>query len=233
MAVDPLDEQLSSADPLRLGPDVDSALHALREEILAMPAISRSLPSRSKRIVVALGATAVFGVGVGAAAADGHLFSARTGEHGRGEEVGTSELIDVDAADAPEVIREITMDVPLPPGGSLEGWIEDVPDETDVWAEEGILSGAMFIASCQWAAYWLDAQASGDRVAQAEASAVLDEIPTWRAVVATDGGGIVRMHQRIADAARRGDPQALRDAGYQVNCTDHETGQVVYPATAE
>lgn len=67
------------------------------------------------------------------------------------------------------------------------------------------------------------ADATGDAAAAAEAVEVLTAVPTWEALVASDGGGVIEQHAEIAEAARRGDRGVVGDY-VQVNCTA-EAGQ--------
>jgi len=252
MAHDPLDEQIASADPIcDNGPEVRGALDALREEILDMPITTFTGPSRRKRAVIAVTVVAALGLGAGAAAADG--FFARTGLFGSGGEEGTGELIRLDAPDASEVIAEVGGDIALPAGGSFDDLTASMSGEPTEMTESALRSTLEFDAACQWTTSWLDAEAAGDTTTMAEAQATLDAVPTWPALVASDptrqqsnrpapegapipladqgaavlpgDGGVIAMWQAIADAARAGDPQAVQDSGYTVNCTDIGPGQ--------
>ncbi len=50
------------------------------------------------------------------------------------------------------------------------------------------------------------------------AQAVLDDIPTWPALVASDGGGLVDVLRRRAEGARAGNPDLFL-GDYQLNCS--------------
>jgi hypothetical protein len=78
---------------------------------------------------------------------------------------------------------------------------------------------------CIWTGYWLDAVESGDTEAQDRAQAVLDEIPTWPALNATDGGGVVDAWTRNAELTAAEDVQGVLDNLYTNNCTDVVPGQ--------
>lgn len=182
-----------------------------------------SRTTRRRRTFTALGIVAVLGTGAGVAAATG-LF-ARTGQPGSGfGEEDASEQIRVDAPDAPDVVRELGDEIPLPPGISFDDVIE-LPDEPTTQTELGLQSTLEFEAGCQWATYWITSHETGNETAATDALTVLDAVPTWPATVATDGGGLVDMWQEIADAARAGDIAGVNDAGYTVNCTDVVPGR--------
>lgn len=220
--------------------DVDSELHCLvpalddlREEImntslLQHPVIDMTGPARSSRRRwrrrAAAGITAlVVGIGVPAAA---YNLMARTGEFGRaGSEEGAGEFIRLDAPDAAGVVDQIGASIPLPPGASFEAWKATSlrPDpETgggSLMTEAGIRSSLSYVAACSWTGYWLDGFHRSDPATMAAAQAVLDQIPTWPALVESDGGGVVDALRRRADGARAKDPALFAD-DYGLNCTD-------------
>jgi hypothetical protein len=150
---------------------------------------------------------------------------AHTGEFGTGGEEGTGERIRLDAPDAPEVILELAEGIELPPGKTFDRLIENLPEEPTEQTEEGIRSTLEFEAGCIWTGYWLDAVEAGDTVAQDEALAVLEEIPTWPILNVTDGGGVVDAWNRNAELAAAGDVQGVLDNLYTANCTDVVPGQ--------
>jgi len=53
-------------------------------------------------------------------------------------------------------------------------------------------------AACQWELYWLDACERGAHGRMRDALRVLEEIPSWPALVVSDGGGVVESHREIA-----------------------------------
>jgi hypothetical protein len=221
-----LDELLASADPVRpMRPELFSTLEMLRDEITREPiAVSATRRPRRRRALAALCVIGLVGAGTGVAAANG-LF-ARTGKQATGGEDGTGEVIRVDAPDAPAVVAELGAGVPLPPGVSIDDvtapFLAGEPTEQ---SESGLQASIEFVAACKWATYWLDSNAAGDATAMADAQAVLDAVPSWSALVAADGGGVIDVWRNIAEAARAMDPVALQDAGYHVNCTDVRPGR--------
>jgi len=145
---------------------------------------------------------------------------ARTGEFGTGGEEGFGEWIRLDAPDAPQVILEMSEGIELPPGQTFDRWIENLPDEPTSQTEDGIMSSLEFHAGCIWTGYWLEAVANKDTTAQAQAQAILDDIPTWPAMNASDGGGVIDAWRRNAELAAAGDVQGVLDNLYTNNCTD-------------
>lgn len=221
-----LDELIASADPMRpMRPELFNTLEVLRDEITRGPvAVSGTRPSRRRRALAALCVVGVLGAGAGVAAANG-LF-ARTGRHATGGEDGTGEVIRVDAPDAPAVVAQLGAGLPLPPGVSIDDvtapFLGGEPTEQ---AESGLEASIEFVAACKWATYWLESNTTGATAAMADAQAVLDVVPSWSALVAADGGGVIEMWRTIGDAAQAMDPVALNNAGYLVNCTDVRPGE--------
>lgn len=150
---------------------------------------------------------------------------ARTGESGTGGEEGTGEWIRLDSPDAPEVILELAEGIELPPGHTFDRVIENLPEEPTEQTEQGIRSMLEFEAGCIWTGYWLNAVEADDTAARDQALAVLDEIPTWPALNATDGGGAADAWTRNAELAAEGDVQGVLDNLYTANCTDTVPGQ--------
>lgn len=147
---------------------------------------------------------------------------ARTGRFGTGGEEGSGEWIRLDAPDAPDVILELAEGIELPPGQTFDRVIANLPDEPTEQTEDGIKSTLEFEAGCIWTGYWLDAVEANDTGAQDEAVAVLEEIPSWPALNASDGGGVTDAWRRNAELAAAGDVQGVLD---NLNCTDVVPGQ--------
>jgi hypothetical protein len=150
---------------------------------------------------------------------------ARTGRFGTGGEEGFGEWIRLDAPDAPELILGMAEGIELPPGHTFDRLIDNLGGEPTEMTEQGVMSMLEFEAGCIWTGYWLDAVETGDTVALNEAVAVLEEIPTWPALNATDGGGVVEAWTRNAELAAAGDVQGVLDNLYTNNCTDVVPGQ--------
>jgi hypothetical protein len=196
----------------------------LAERITRSPRAARRPRRRALRVL---------GVGVAALALTGAgwaTLTARTGLFGRGAgfEEGAGEVIRLDAPDAEVVVDRIARHIVLPPGGSFERWKADnlrpaVGGGRPVgvtMTESGIESSLSEVAACEWTGHWLDGHARGDRAQMAAAQQVLDQIPSWPAIVGNDGdGGVVTFLRRRAEGARAGDPSRFIDE-YTVNCTD-------------
>lgn len=221
-----LDEALERADPARhldcAGPAVADALDTIRRGIVETELVVPSRPRRN-RVAIAI-AAAILGTAT-LAAATGVL--TRTGIAAGGGEAGSGELLRLDADDAPEVLVELGADIPLPPGGSFDEIIADLPDEPTDQAEEGVRFTLEFNAACQWAGYWLEANEADDAEAMAEALTALDAVPEREALIANSSppDALVRLWARIADAARSGDPEAMYNAGYGANCSGVAPGE--------
>ncbi len=162
---------------------------------------------------------------IGGTAAAAVLVDARTGTFGLGgrSEDGSGEFIRLDAPGAADIVDELGEDIPLPPGGNFERLkstlLKPDPDGTGIqMSESGIVNTLSYDAACQWTGYWLDGHERGDEQQKAAAQAMLDRIPSWPAIVSSDGGGVVEQLRRRAEGARANDPsQFMQD--YQINCT--------------
>lgn len=154
---------------------------------------------------------------------DARELRAHTGMFGVGGEEGYGELIRVDAPEAASVILEIGDGIRLPPGGGFDRFLDNLPSEPTVMTTDAIMVTLEFNAVCVWTEYWLDAFASGDTDARTQALAVLEEIPSWPALNASDGGGVIDAMIRNAQLAAAGDAQGVRDNLYTRNCTGAAT----------
>lgn len=171
--------------------------------------------------VVALVAT----VGLGAtSAAVAFVVQARTGLFGGGPgtEEGSGEFIQLDAPGAAAIIDEIGSRVPLPPGHDFAEWkmlnLRRAEDGYGVvMTTSGIESSLQYVAACQWTGYWLEGYGTNDGGQMSRAQKMLDDIPTWPALVASDGGGVMEMLRRRAEGARTANPGLFMQE-YQLNC---------------
>jgi hypothetical protein len=150
---------------------------------------------------------------------------ARTGRFGTGGEDGTGEWIRLDVSEARGMILEMADGIDLPPDHTFDRLIENLPDEPTEMTEGGIMNMLEFEAGCIWTGYWLESVASGDTESQERAQTVLDEIPTWPALNASDGGGVIDAWARNAELAAQGDVQGVLDNLYTNNCTDVVPGE--------
>lgn len=177
---------------------------------------------RTTRMVIVATTAAVL---IGGTAAAAVLVEARTGTFGLGgdSEDGSGEFIRLDAAGAGKIVDELGSDIPLPPKGNFDRLkstlLQAEPDGTGVqMTESGIVTALSHDAACQWTGYWLDGHEQGNEQQKAQAQSMLDRIPTWPAIVSSDGGGTVEQLRRRAEAARANEPASFMQ-DYQINCT--------------
>lgn len=181
----------------------------------------RNRPRRARTVAVAV--AAALAEGATAAAAD-HLVHAHTGWFGRGgtSEEGAGEFIRLGAPDVASVVDRIGAQIALPPGSDFEQWkAHNLRPAVNGGAEmttSGIRASLEMVASCAWTGYWLDGHDRGDEAQKSSALRVLEQIPTWPALVASDGGGGVASLERRAERARTDRPELFMQE-YQVNCT--------------
>jgi hypothetical protein len=175
---------------------------------------------RGNAIRTAVVTSVVLVAGTGVAAAAGFI-DAHTGVFGEPgmTENDTSEYLDSAGVQVPELMRSYTVEMPLAPGYDVEPLIERFTTAGHGMVQEAGLRGQVFAwSSCSWELTWLDARAAGDSVAQAEATAVLGQIPDWPIVPLVDGdGSLTATVREVADAAAAGDPGPIQQ-DTAVNC---------------
>lgn len=204
---------------------LERAEAALCEEIMARPKLVAVPSSRRRRRLVKVMAAGALALSLTAAtwSAVGPWTGLFGG--GPGSEEGTGEFIRLDVDGARPVLDRIAKRVPLPPGGSFDQAKANLqrPPDVDgdrrghVMTESGIESTFAGVAACQWTGFWLDGYQRGDAAQMAQAQAVLDAIPTWPIITASDGGGYGPLLARRAEGARTANPDLFLPE-YQLNC---------------
>lgn len=215
-----LDDLISQADPVGpMGPDLSSALAAMGKAIPMNSDLStRSTRTNTRRrAAVAITIVSVLGVGTAAAAAGG-LF-ARTGEQSPGGEMGTGEVLRMDADDLPTVLEDLGANVPLPPGVELNELTQYYPaNEPTLQAEDGIRASIEFSAACEWTSYWLTSQAADNQTAMAAAESGLQSVLAMPDISAHDGGGTVDNWRVIATAINEANTAVVEGPFFAANC---------------
>lgn len=220
---DPFDMLVADADPVRalgLGSDGDLApiLAAMRADVTATAEKSR--PVRRRRRFVVTGIFAATLAAGGTAAASG-LIPLHTGERGAPgmTENDTSEFLRMDSPELDQAIDTYGREFPLPPGGDWSAAKKALrAGEPTAMQAKGLRGALALQAACQWQMYWLDSHTRHDTRKLRDAQRTLDEVPTWSAIAANDGGGTVDHLRQVAVAARRGDPGPVRQ-WVAANCT--------------
>lgn len=109
---------------------------------------------------------------------------------------------------AEDIQREIDTakaTTPLPPGATFSPI--KLMSGADYQGGSGT-SMIQFQAACAWFGYWADAITSGDANAEAQASAMADQIRTWQTYVTSDIS-LRSAWDSMIDQARLGDPSGL------------------------
>jgi hypothetical protein len=232
-------------DRRQLEAEFDHLWVALRAELLEdRPGeVGRGRPVRpgpvaaARRRVGALAALAVISIAVaGSAVAVADLRRpAHTGTFVTRSEAGdhdTGELLDMSAADLPQVARRISTDIPFPPGYGRwqeaayeQAWLPGRPDHAGYSTTTLVRANVARQAICAWADSWVTAEADGDRTGRDRAArtimaarhwpavTTLDPRPDPRGVADNDTGNVVATPfgqlVRLEHALRRGDPGAV------------------------
>ena len=110
----------------------------------------------------------------------------------------SEEKIDTSASDLPEYAASIYPQwLPLAPGQTQQGIIAQVAAQqaatTALTTELNVQRSFETVVYSAWMGEWIAAHDAGDQARMNAAIAVLEDTPTWPALVATDGGGITKL----------------------------------------
>lgn len=203
-------------------PQVQAALDALGRNITGedgQSGVVVALRRRKRRKTAAIGliAAALLAAGTPAAA---QWVSLHTGLFGSGTEFAEdSELLDTGSPELPAFMDKLTRNYHLPPGGTFEQTKRNAARERGLVQRESLESMIAAEAVCQWEQWWLDGDKHGDRSKVTEATTVLQQVPTWRIMHETDGGGVVDQLTKVAAAAATGNRGPVHE-DWIANCTD-------------
>src|SRR5262245_57154571 len=216
-----LEDQIRRADPAGaydlLDASVEAALADVARAPMPAPQARKARALLRRRRLIALVATAA--VLAAASAAGASWLGAHTGIFGEPgmTENDTSEFLRIGSPEMAAIVRDYGRDYPRPPGGSYDPAIAQLVHGDGLIQATGVRSLVAMASACQWEREWLRAHVASDPGRARRAEAVLSRVPERRVVRATDGGGIVAWHERIARAAGRGDPGLIRQ-GLAINC---------------
>ena len=214
-----LERRLGRSDDAEPHARVQAALGVLLSEVPTMP---RNTSTRKRRagLLSLIGVVSLSGIVAAPAAADMIArFVAQTGAQCVGTECGSAgdEFIDSTAADLPEYVASVYPTwLPLTSSMTRDSVTQQVvstlqaaPGDHQALAVQKEFEKQAY---CAWIDVWLSANAAGDLALQGQATAVMEDEPTWPARVATDGGGIVEDQKAYAAAAVAGDAVAVQNA---------------------
>jgi hypothetical protein len=174
---------------------VETALDELGAAIAARP---RPVPIRKRRIVKrrVLILVAAVVLALGATVAVASVLTAHTGRYPTPADEamgGPGELLNPTAPDFRGVLRQISADIPYPPG--YEYWrdffisdeVRTDAGETDTLVSTGAIHGWLAASAyCAWIQSWRQADLRRDTAAAARAKAVIAAAPGWKAVTDED-----------------------------------------------
>lgn len=197
-------------------------------DALLVEATAGEHPRQPKRTVAAIaivGTLIVGGAALPAAAQELGTFLAQTGwlPPPSSEVITGSEVIDTSAPDFPEYLRaSLSSDATLPPGINHDELIERIIAQSTanpgLTQEVGFRRTYEMIAHCGWMAEWQQATRDGDTEAANRAVVELQAATEWRALVATDGGGIMDLYRDVAESAAAGDARAVAASPLNRDC---------------
>jgi len=217
-----LDDRLARAKRSELSAP-DMFFDTLHTEITQVRGSSRA--PRKAAIVAIVGALVVGGAALPAAAEGLRTFLAQADffPEAGGEVIPDSEWVDTAAPDFPEyVITTLWSDATLPPGmihdEIVERIIKQNLENPGTRQEVGIRRAYEVIAQCGWMSEWRQSTLSGDDEAARAAAIQLQAATTWRALIATDGGGIMDFYREVAEAAASGDARTVAASPLHRDC---------------
>jgi hypothetical protein len=200
---------------------MDTVAHGALEELLTLgrdqdraTSLVARPPKKVRRGVVA-GILAAALAGTTGAVAAGWTAHTRVEADGS-TEMGSGELIRLDASDLDQVLVRLSQGIPFPSAASFDRAKENIRQvEPTQTSTSSLRSALAFNAACEWTGSWIDALHDGDETAMSAAQAVLDEIPTWSSI---SGGGMGKLLELRAEGARLGDPSLFQQE-YDINCS--------------
>lgn len=231
---DPLTAALRAAAPVTDGAipgEVGDALGMVARAVTAAPARA---PRRSRRRMWGLALVGA-ALAVPTALGGGYLLSAHTGIFGApgGTENDTSEWLSATAPDFPRVVGQVIPALPVPTGYDRDAWVRWYSRTTGASGDgagvivqvTGVQASYSYSVRCAWMRAWVSRQAAGDTAGTAAALRAMDDSLGWRALVATDGGGVIASMRRVNTAAHRGQVAAVRRES-ALNCPAAGAGAV-------
>jgi hypothetical protein len=144
--------------------------------------------------------------------------SARTGQSSaaiEGRDYG--EILRTDGPDINQIIDTMAKHIPLPAGGTFDGFKARNAAAPTRESTIGLRSSLEFDATCQWTASWLHAHDRGDTARMTNAQHVLGQIPTWPGTRAATTPGDTPVAGIIAAAIARHDLSTVQRV-YGANC---------------
>jgi len=217
-----LDERLAKAQRADVTAP-EARLDALLAEATAHQRTPR--PRRSAAAIAIVGALIVGGATLPAAAEGLRTFLAQADffPEAGGEVLPNSEWVDTSAPDFPDYLRAtLSSDATLPPGMTRDELVERIIAQSTanpgLTQEIGLRRTYEMIAHCGWMAEWQRATRDADTDAVRLATAELQAATEWRALVATDGGGIMDLYRDVAEFAAAGDAEALSSSPLNRDC---------------
>ena len=170
--------------------------------------------------VTAAGAIVLSGIVTGPATADMvQKFLAQTVLNPSVDSVASpsEEMIDTGASDFPEYAASIYPQwMPLAPGQTQQGVIARVVAQQAatpaLTPEINVQRSFETVVYSAWMGEWIAAHDAGDQARMAAAITVLEDTPTWPALVATDGGGVTKLMAGFVAEMADGDAEVAQAA---------------------
>ncbi|TFB78499.1 hypothetical protein E3O21_05570 [Cryobacterium flavum] len=129
----------------------------------------------------------------------------------------SEEMIDTGASDFPEYAASIYPQwLPIAPGQTQQGVIARVVAQQAatpaLTPELNVQRSFETVVYTAWMGEWIAAHDAGDQARMNAAIAVLEDTPTWPALVATDGGGVTKLMAGFVAEMADGDAEVAQAA---------------------
>jgi hypothetical protein len=175
---------VASSEPARLLCD------AIVAQPFAQPARSGGRRRRGRRTVLLAAAILVGSLGFIASAADRWL----------------------SPADQPDLIDNLIVDIPLPPGGTWDRQREAIASQqATMEGLPSLASGLAFGAACQWYGYWMEGELAGNESQVSDAIVTIQQIPDWPQFDYPGVRSTARHFERLRTSVLAGDTAAISD----------------------
>lgn len=210
-----LDALFAAANPL---PDNMAGQLPLDDEYNDLFAFVSAAPRRRHSLAVVVAAASAVLVSGGVAAAAWH--GSDTGIVAHEGTVGSSDLLDTSGDDFVELAHDATRAIPFPPGDDADAYIRAaLPPGSGLMSVNGVRVTLSYDAQCAWQGYWLQAFDDGDAAALDTSTTVLQQIPTWPWLAASDSSGVIDQARTVAAAAAAERDDPVRQV-WSANCTE-------------
>jgi hypothetical protein len=114
-------------------------------------------------------------------------------------------------ADQPDLIDQMIVDIPLPPGGTWDRQREAMAAQQATMERPTLASALAFGAACQWYGYWMEGELAGNQSQVSDAIATIEQIPDWPQYADPGSKSTAGYFEGLRSSALAGDTAAISD----------------------